>query len=155
LFRFYTKTENFDASIELKQTEEQPKQCDREHILVFFQQIQGCLGLFRFVFGLFRNSLFRFYTETDSFDVWIELKLTEHQPKQFDREHILVFFRKFRVVSVCFETVLFVSVVSILVQNTETSPNKPKFLVFGFTKQTKTKLKQIFFWFVSVRTETN
>ncbi len=32
---------------------------------------------------------------------------------QFDREHILVFFRKFRVVSVRFETVLFVSVVSI------------------------------------------
>jgi hypothetical protein len=64
-------------------------------------------------FSLFRNSLFRFYTETESFDVSIEPKLTEDQPKQFDREHILVFFRIFRVVSVCFETVLFVSVVLI------------------------------------------
>jgi hypothetical protein len=64
-------------------------------------------------FGLFRNSLFWFYTKTENFDVSIEPKETEDQPKQFDREHILVFFRKFRVVSVCFETVLFVSVVSI------------------------------------------
>ncbi len=39
---------------------------------------------------LFR--LFRFYTETDSFDVLIEPKQTEDQPKQFDREHILLFF---------------------------------------------------------------
>jgi hypothetical protein len=99
--------------------------------------------LIRFVFGLFRNSLFRFYTETDSFDVSIELKQTEHQPKQVDREHVLVFFRKFRVVSVCFG--LFVSVLSILVQNTKTSRNKPKFFVFGFTKLTETKPKQILF----------
>jgi hypothetical protein len=50
------------------------------------------------------------------------------------REHILVFFRKFWIVSVRFETVLFVSVVSIKVRNTETnrnffflvSRNKPK-----------------------------
>jgi hypothetical protein len=47
---------------------------------------------------LFR--LFRFYTETESFDVLIEPKQTEDQPKQFDREHILLFFRKFRIVSV-------------------------------------------------------
>jgi hypothetical protein len=39
LFRFYTKTESFDVSIEPKQTEDQPKQFDREHILVFFQKI--------------------------------------------------------------------------------------------------------------------
>jgi hypothetical protein len=44
---------------------------------------------------LFR--LFRFYTETESFDVSIEPKQTEDQPKQFDREHILLFCRKFRV----------------------------------------------------------
>ncbi len=37
--RFYTETESFDVSIEPKQTEEQLKQCDREHILVFFQKI--------------------------------------------------------------------------------------------------------------------
>jgi hypothetical protein len=96
----------------------QPKQFDREHILVFFSEN---LGFFRFVsvcFGLFQNSLFllfRFYTETESFNisiepkqrVSIEPKQTEDQPKQFDREHFSVFFRKFRVVSVCFETVLF------------------------------------------------
>ncbi len=39
---------------------------------------------------LFR--LFRFYTETESFDVSIEPKQTEDQPKQFEREHILPFF---------------------------------------------------------------
>jgi hypothetical protein len=60
---------------------------------------------------LFR--LFRFYNETESFGVSIEPKKTDEQPKQFDRKHILIFFRKFRVVSVCFETVLFVLVVSI------------------------------------------
>ncbi len=30
LFGFYTETENFDVSIEPKQTEDQPKQFDRE-----------------------------------------------------------------------------------------------------------------------------
>jgi hypothetical protein len=38
---------------------------------------------------LFR--LFRFYTETESFDVSIVPKHTEDQPKQFYREHILLF----------------------------------------------------------------
>ncbi len=60
---------------------------------------------------LFR--LFRFYTKTESLDVSIEPKQTEDPPKQFKREYICVFFRKVRVVSVCYETVLFVSVVSI------------------------------------------
>jgi hypothetical protein len=32
LFRFYTETESFGVSIEPKQTEDQPKQFDREHI---------------------------------------------------------------------------------------------------------------------------
>jgi hypothetical protein len=70
---------------------------------------------------LFR--LFRFYTETESLDVSIEPKQTEDQPKQFDREHILLFFtenlgflRFFPVFSFFFGF----------------------FLVFGFTKQTKT-----------------
>jgi hypothetical protein len=40
LFRFYTETECFGVSIEPKQTEEQPKQCDREHILVFFRKLR-------------------------------------------------------------------------------------------------------------------
>ncbi len=39
LFRFYTETEIFDVSIEPKQTEDQPKQFDMEHILIFFQEI--------------------------------------------------------------------------------------------------------------------
>ncbi len=49
-----------ESKLEPKQTEEQPKKLDREHIFVFFQKILGC-------FGLFRNSffrLFRFYTKT-------------------------------------------------------------------------------------------
>ncbi len=45
---------------------------------------------------LFR--LFRFYIETESFDVSIEPKQTEDQPKQLDRENILLgFYRKFWV----------------------------------------------------------
>jgi hypothetical protein len=56
---------------------------------------------------LFR--LFRFYTKTESFDVWIEPKHTEDQPGQFDREHILVFFQKLRVFPVCFGLCWFVS----------------------------------------------
>jgi hypothetical protein len=39
---------------------------------------------------LFR--LFRFYTETESFDVSIEPKQTKDKAKHFDREHILQFF---------------------------------------------------------------
>jgi hypothetical protein len=55
MFRFYTETECFDVSIEPKQTEEQPKQFDREHILLFFTEN---LGFFRF-FPFFR--FFRFF----------------------------------------------------------------------------------------------
>ncbi len=35
LFRFYTETEIFYVSMEPKQTEDQPKQVEREHIWVF------------------------------------------------------------------------------------------------------------------------
>ena len=77
LFRFYTETEGFNVSIEPKQTEDQPKQFDREHILLFFTENLGFFLFFRFFhfflffsfFGLFRNSLFRlfcFYTKTES-----------------------------------------------------------------------------------------
>ncbi len=54
--------------------------------------------LFRFVSKQFVPV--EFYTKTASFNVLIEPKQTEDQPKQFDRKHILVFFRQFRVVSV-------------------------------------------------------
>jgi hypothetical protein len=46
LFRFYTETEGFDVSIGPKQTEDQLKQFDREHILVFFQKILSFSGFF-------------------------------------------------------------------------------------------------------------
>ncbi len=49
LLCFYTKSESFVVLIEPKQTEELPKQFDRKHILVFFQKILGCFGMF----GLF------------------------------------------------------------------------------------------------------
>jgi hypothetical protein len=55
LFRFYNEIESFDVSFESKQTEDQPKQFDRKHILVFLQEN---LGFFRFAsvcFGLFQG----------------------------------------------------------------------------------------------------
>jgi hypothetical protein len=88
LFRVYTETESFGVSIEPKETEDQPKQFDREHILKIFQQILCCFMLFRFVsvrFVCFETvcfGCFEFYTETASFDVSIELKQTGDQPKQ-------------------------------------------------------------------------
>jgi hypothetical protein len=48
LFRFYTETESFDVSIEPKQTADQPKQFDREHILLFFTENLGLFGFFLF-----------------------------------------------------------------------------------------------------------
>jgi hypothetical protein len=39
LFRFYTETEILDVSIEPKQTEDQQKQFDRDHILPFFTAV--------------------------------------------------------------------------------------------------------------------
>jgi hypothetical protein len=111
------RPETFDVLIEPKQTEVQPKQFDREHILLFFTKKLGFFRVFfcffRFFvffvflvfFGLFQNSLFRlfrFYTETGSFDVSIELKQTKDPSKQFKREYIWEFFRKIWVVSVCF-----------------------------------------------------
>ncbi len=53
LFRFYTETESFDVSIEPKQAEDQPKQFDREHILLFFTENLGFFSFFVF-FGFFR-----------------------------------------------------------------------------------------------------
>jgi hypothetical protein len=78
LFRFYTETESFDVLIEPKQTEDQPKQFDREHILLFFSENLGFSRFFSGFSSFFRFvskqivSVFRFYTETKSFDVLIE-----------------------------------------------------------------------------------
>ncbi len=94
-------------------------------------------------FGLFRNSLFWlfcFYTKIESFYVSIEPKQTEDQPEQFEREHIWVFFRKFRVVSVYFKTVFLFWLFRF---RFKTNRNKPKYFVSGFTKQTETQPKQI------------
>ncbi len=112
LFRFYTETESFDVSIELKQTKDQPKQFDREHILQFFTENLWFFRFFQFFsrfflvfFGLFRNSLFRCFCCFACIPkqrVSIDLKQTEDPPKQFKREYIWVIFRKFRVVSDCF-----------------------------------------------------
>ncbi len=52
LFRFYTKTEIFAVSIELKQTEDQQKQFGREHILHFFTENLGFSRFFS-VFSFF------------------------------------------------------------------------------------------------------
>ncbi len=128
----------------------------------FLQKIQGFsifIRFFRFFlvyFRFFRNSLFRlfrFYTETESFDVSIEPKQTEEPPKQFKREYIWVFFRKFMVVLVCFGFLRNSSVCFGCFDIGSKQRNKPKLLVFGFTKQTETNAKQILFRFVSVRTE--
>ena len=83
----YTETESFDVSIEPKETKDKPKQFDREHILqfftenlwffrffrffsVFFSVFSGFSQFFRFVSKQFVSvfRLFRFYTETESFD---------------------------------------------------------------------------------------
>jgi hypothetical protein len=48
LFRFYTETESFDVSTEPKQTEDQPKEFDREHILLFFTENLGFSVFFVF-----------------------------------------------------------------------------------------------------------
>ncbi len=55
------------------------------------------------------------------------------------REIIQVFFRKFRIVSVSFETVLFVSVVSIQVRNTETNRKRKVLVSRNKPKQTRNR----------------
>jgi hypothetical protein len=86
----------------------------------------------------------------------IKPKQTEDQLKRFDREQFLVLFRIFRVVSVCFGLFRNSFVCSSCFDIGSKHQNKPKqtdFFVFGFTKQTGTKPKQILFRFVSVQTE--
>jgi hypothetical protein len=68
LFRFYTKTESFGVSIEPKQTEVNQNSLIESIFLYFFSEKLGLFGLFPI--SLFR--LFRFYSETESFDVLIE-----------------------------------------------------------------------------------
>jgi hypothetical protein len=94
MFVFYTETESFDVSIEPKLTEDQPKQFDREHILLFFTENSGFFRFFFFsrIFGFFRFVLKQFVSlqyrnrEFRCFD-WIK---TNRRPTQTD------------LVSVCF-----------------------------------------------------
>jgi hypothetical protein len=80
LFRFYTETESFDVLIEPKQTEDQSKQFDREHILLYFYRQFRVFPSFFDFFRFFRFvskqfvSVFRFYTEIESFDVSIDAR---------------------------------------------------------------------------------
>jgi hypothetical protein len=119
-FRFYTETESFDVSIEPIQTKDQPKQYDREHILQFFTVNLWFFQFFRF-FSVF-SRLFSVCFETVCFAsipkqrVSIDPKQTEDPPHSL-KESIFGYFSEnlglFRFVPVCYETVLFVSVVSI------------------------------------------
>jgi hypothetical protein len=112
---------------------------------------------FRFFLGffcLFRNSLFWCFGCFASIPKQIDPKQTEDPPKQFKREYFWVFFRKFRVVSVCFGLLRNSSVCFGCFDIGSKHRNKSKLFVIGFTKQTETNAKQILFRFVSVRTET-
>jgi hypothetical protein len=168
LFRFYTETEIFDVSIELKQTEDQPKQFDREHILLFFTEN---LEFFRFFLGFF--DFFRFFQffsvcfETVCFGCFASIlkqivsmfRLNRNKQKTHPNSLKVSIFEYFsenvgllQFVSVCYETVLFFFFFGCFDIGSK-HRNKPKFLVFGFTKQTETNAKQILLQFVSVRTE--
>jgi hypothetical protein len=70
----------------------------------------------------------------------LEPKQTEDQLKQFDKDHNLVFFQKFRVVFGLFRFVSFLLFRYTVGSKTETNR---KSVVFGFTKQTETQPKQI------------
>jgi hypothetical protein len=87
-----------------------------------FSIFSGFFGFFRFfrffsVFSVcFETVCFGCFASIPKQRVLIEPKQTEDPPKQFKREYIWKFFHKFRVVrfvSVCYETDLFVSDVSI------------------------------------------
>jgi hypothetical protein len=136
LFRFYTETESFDVSIEPKQTGDQPKQFDREHILLFvtenvqffrfFSIFFGFFRIFSVFFGFFFFSFFSVCFETVCFGCFAsiyrnrEFRLNRNKQKTHLnslKESIFGNFSKtlglFRFVSVFYETDLFVSVVSI------------------------------------------
>ncbi len=118
---------------------------------------------------LFR--LFSFYTKTESFDVLIEPKQTDYQLKEFDREHILLFFtenfgffRFFRLSQKAHPNSLKESIFGYFSENLGLLRNSSVQLFryrFETPKQTKTfcfwfhetNAKQILFRFVLVRTE--
>ncbi len=126
LFRFYTETESFDVSIEPKQTEDQPKQFDREHILLIFTENFGFFSDFLVFFSFF--CFFRFFRFVSKQFVSVvlllyrnrEFRLNQNKQKTHPnslKENIFGHFSEnvglFRFVSFFYETVLFVSVVLI------------------------------------------
>ncbi len=126
LFCFYTETESFDVSIEPKQTEDQPKQLDREHILPFFTENLGFFSGFFVFFSFFSFffflvflvcfGCFAFIPKQRVLIFWLNRNKQKTHPNHF-KESIFGYFSEnlglFRFVSVCCKTVLFVSVVSI------------------------------------------
>ncbi len=120
LFRFYTKTGS--SVFQLNQNKQKSNRNSLiESIFWYFFKRKFwfvSVGLIHFVLVvslLYQNIEFRCFDSTKTF---------KRPTKQFDREQILVFFRKFMVVSVCFETILFDSVVSISIGLKHR--NKPK-----------------------------
>ncbi len=94
-FRSYTETESFDVSIEPKQTEDQPKQFDREHILLFFTENLGFFRLFLVFFRFFLVFLFFFWFVLKQFVSVVSQRLLikpkqqiKDPHKQFKREYI-------------------------------------------------------------------
>ncbi len=147
LFRFYTETESFDVSIEPKQTEDQRIQFDREPILLFFTENLGFFQFFwffSFFFGLF--SFFSVCIETVYFDCFASIpkqrvsmfRLNQNKQKTHPnslKENILVFFRKFSVVLVCFGLFRFVTKQFCL------------FRLFRYRFETPKQTKIFCFWF--------
>jgi hypothetical protein len=73
----YTVTERFGFSIEPKHTEDQPKQFDREHILVFFSEnfVLSVFSFFLCVSVCFR--IFSFGCLTKTFKKTVKKCLTD------------------------------------------------------------------------------
>jgi hypothetical protein len=94
-------------------------------------------SIFWYFFRKFK--IFPFFLVCFGFDVSIQTKQTEDQPKQFDREHILVFLWKFRVVSVSFGLFRNSSVCFDCFDIGSQHWNKPK--------QTETNQNFLCFWF--------
>ncbi len=148
LFLFYTETESFSVSFEIKQTEEQPKQCDREHILVFLSENWG---LFRFVLVCFETVCFSCFASIPKQRVLMFL-LNRNKQKINRNSLIESIFWYFKENLGLFPFVIQFYLFQLFWYRFET-PKQTVIFVFSFMKQTKTQTKQILFWFVSVQTE--
>ncbi len=106
-FRFYTEIENFECSIEPKQTEDPPRQFKREYIWVFcriFRVVSICFSLLRnrsvgfSYFDIVRN------TETNR-NFWF--LVSRNKPKQTRNRSCFGLFRfEPKFIFVCFEDTL-------------------------------------------------